>query len=236
MSGVGHYLCSIAVLPFEKDVVTSWLPDVLELAPQDISPPGTHPVNLLFGKERNVHLSFFPWFHIKYMEFAFVVPFVQWKDTSHQYRGPYLFTPLLFLNKLLPILAGKILYGYPKRDAVMSEKRGHYTVVEKGTEIISADFTRTTQTPNQSELDTITALLQQPDLSQSIFGPYIYATFDWNIPSAKIIAETADLDIQAGLLPNQPAIKQTVSGFPTQGQGVYHINTNWTLTLPRIAK
>lgn len=232
MHGVGHYLCTIVVLPLNVTMVQSWLPDELELAPQSITPPGTHPVNILFGDERDVHINIFPFFHIDYMEFAFVVPFVQWKHTKNAYRGPFLFTPLLFLNKELPILAGKILYGYPKRKAVITSIDEHYRVVEKGNLIISGDFQTTAQHPAQTEFDTLNSLLQQPNISQSILGPFVCAVFDWNLTPVKITARQADVDIVAGLLPNQPELKQQVSGFDFSQGAAYFLDTVWTLTMP----
>lgn len=236
--GTGHYLCSIGVLPVDAATVASWLPQEIELAPQNLTPHGTHPVNLLFGKELDVHLHPFLYPRIDYGEFAVVVPFTQWKSYDYKYKGPFLFTPLLYLDNWAGIEAGRILYGFPKKRAFFNITQNLYEVIEADTnvKIVEARILEDLGAPSAQELSHLSELIQQPSLSQKTDGSYVGSGFNWAISSSTIATKKADIAFTQWWMPSLP--EPTTRDWSIDGLkdlskgGFYHIDTQWTLTLP----
>lgn len=236
--GQGHYLCHIGVIAVDASTVASWLPPEIELDDQDITPHGTHPVNLLFGKELDVHIHPFSFAHIDYGEFAVVVPFTRWKSTNYKYRGPFLFTPLLYLDNWVGIEAGRILYGFPKKRASFNITMDTYEVLEADSNlsIIKTQMDPLDSKPTKSELDKISRLIQQPSLSQKTDGSYVGSGFFWDIHNASIIPERARIEFSRWWMPTLNTGKphvvdvEGISDFSTGG--FYFMDTVWSLTLP----
>ena len=237
--GVGHYLCHIGVIVVDAETVASWLPPEIELDDQNITPKGTHPVNLLFGKELDVHLHPFSFANIDYGEFAVVVPFTRWKSKDYRYRGPFLFTPLLYLDNWAGIEAGRILYGFPKKRAKFNITDNFYEVIEDDTNvsIVECQIEKYIDVPNQKDIDNIARLIQQPSLSQKTDGSYVGSGFWWDIPKAKITAEKAQVNFTNWWMPtlpdSNPRILELDGVSDFSKGGFYHIDTVWTLTLPQ---
>ncbi|HEY1011384.1 MAG TPA: hypothetical protein VGE07_01690 [Herpetosiphonaceae bacterium] len=237
LHAVGNYLASVVTLPLEARLVGSWLPPELELAPQDITPPGTHPAHLLFGDERQVHLNWLPFFRIKYAEFAVVVPFVQWKRAGAGYRGPFLFTPLLYLNKTLPIIAGKVLYGFPKVKAVIKTGRQRYEITDEDNHFLvtEADFSDNQAPVTTAERAVISRLIQQPSVSRMSSGRYVWSAFDWRLPEAKLTSINAEAGLRSQFIMGLPSGLTTyaASGVADYSKGgAVRMFTQWTLSLP----
>lgn len=237
LAGVGDYTATIPILALPAELLRRWLPPELELAPQTLTAPGTHPVLLLLGQERSVHVNIAPWFRIRYGEFATVMPFVQWRTPPTSYRGPYLWTPLLYLDRWLPILAGRWLYGFAKAKAVITSSADSYRVNDAETRrvLLDAQTGPSGAAPNPAEFATLATLLQQPSLSQRD-GAFICSTFDWNLPQAELSTSSADVQINQFYmygLPNGAVENYHVSGLSdlTNG-GAFHIRTTWTLSAP----
>lgn len=238
MYGTGHYLCHIGVISVPIEVVASWLPPELELAPQNITDAKHHPVNMLFGQEFDVHVHPFGFANIDYGEFAVVVPFVQWKSNSYRYKGPFLFTPLLYLDNWFGIQAGRVLYGFPKKRARFNVTKQLYEVIdaETSTRIVSCDIEQYEGKPSEHELSNIARLIQQPSLSQKTDGSYVGSGFDWQLDKAIVTSEKAKVDFENWWMPSlqtgdaRTYILDGVKDF-SQG-GFYHLDTVWTLTLP----
>lgn len=81
------------------DVATSFLPEELELAPQDISDEGMHPVVFAFGHQSHVMPAVgIEAFDISYLEFIHAVPYTQFKEgLGYPNRGPFCYSPVLYL-------------------------------------------------------------------------------------------------------------------------------------------
>jgi hypothetical protein len=235
---IGHYDCHVVVHHFPIALVQSWLPPELELMPQDISPPGFHPANLLFGLERHVDLNItalLPGF--SYNEFGLVLPYVRWKNAPYAYNGPFLYTPIIFVSEDIIAWGGDLIYGFPKRVATFSTAGASYSVMDQEVPMpyVQATFNEQATQPTPAARETITRLLQQPSVSKKANGEWFGSGFWWNIDTATLTDVKADGRIIKYLLPAVPDGEHLFAGDGTSqfaNGAAYKIVTDWTLTLP----
>lgn len=234
----GDYSVRIALQHFPNELVTSWLPDELELAPQTISPPGFHPGNLLFGIERKVYFNVNPLFKFNYHEFGLVLPYIQWKDKKYPYNGPFLFTPIIFVDNSMVSFGGQVVFGFPKRMAKFAIGGGHYEASDDQvhTPYVDVAYSPLGTTPGPQAIADITDCLQQPSVSQKKDGTYTESGFWWNIPTASFEDVSIDGKIIEYMLPGVASGNERIvqaSGTSDFSKGAaYHMKTRWTLTLP----
>lgn len=233
--GVGTYTSVITVLPLASGLVQRWLPPELELAPQTLTPPNTHPVNFMFGQQQKVQANLLPWFQMNYFEFAVVVPHIQFRGAvRYTPRGPHLYTPLLFLDQWPAIWAGDLAYGFPKRHAQITWTDNVYTVTRAGQRQAQGTFAEAQATLTAPEYEKVTQLLCQPTVSQSPWGGYVYSVFDWRLSPAQVQAQSAQIEIAAQVLPNQPAVRGGGTGLQDLATGgAFWLQPTWTLTPPQ---
>lgn len=232
----GHYQVHIVVHHFPIELVCSWLPPELEVMPQQFSPEGFHPVNLLFGQESHVGLDGIG--IMSYNEFGMVIPFIRWKNAKYAYNGPFLFTPCIFVDKDLISFGGEVVYGFPKRIAKFSISDTSYTVMDNSW---PSDYARTTlDTTNTACSDearlAITNLLQQPSVSQMADGSWSSSGFWWNLSTGTMVDANMQGAIIRYLLPGVPDGQRPFEGHGTSDfskGSAYQLVTDWTLTLPR---
>lgn len=235
--GAGDYNATIAIVPLPLEQVRQWLPPELEPAPQTVTPPATHPMLFLMGKERRVHANIAPWFNIRYGEFAAVLPYTQWRKPPRNDRGPYLFTPLLYLDSWLPIWAGRILYGFAKAKATITATPSQYVITDPETkhQLLKANLSPDGVRLNPSHVAILTTLLQQPSLSNRD-GTYVYSQFNWNLPKAQLHSKAVELEVNQFFMYGLPSgvDRYHVAGVDDlQHGGAFHIQTHWTLSAPQ---
>jgi hypothetical protein len=236
---IGHYKVHIVVHHFPLDLLRTWLPPELEPMPQRFSPEGTHPVNLLFGVESEVEVNWTKMLPgVGYNEFGMVIPFIRWKEAKYAYNGPFLFTPIIFVDKDLISFGGEVVYGFPKRIANFSISDTSYAVLDNSW---PSDYVRTSvETTNNACSDdarrSITNLLQQPSVSQKADGSWSSSGFWWNLDTGTMVDANMKGNIIRYLLPGVPDGTRAFEGTGTadfkQGAG-YQLVTDWSLTLPR---
>jgi hypothetical protein len=110
----GRITVSIVLLPLPQAAVEKLLPKNLALASQKFTRAGAHPVIFAFTEEVNLHLALqkFRFFRCPdYSEFVLAIPYVQKKGDSRL----FLYPAQLYLNRLVPTVAGWLGYGLPKR-------------------------------------------------------------------------------------------------------------------------
>ncbi len=234
----GQYSVRIAVQHWPDELVASWLPPELELAPQSVSPAGHHPCNLLFGIERKVYFNINPLFKFDYHEFGLVIPYTRWKDPRYTYDGPFLFTPIIFVDSKLVSFGGEVVFGFPKRIAQFDIGDGSYKAADPQvhTPYVEVEYAPLGTKPDEQAIVQITDCLQQPSVSQKKDGRFMGSGFWWNADTATFTDIELDGRIIEYLLPGVA----TGTTRPLQARGTerfqdgaaYHMQTTWTLTLP----
>jgi hypothetical protein len=111
--------------------VRRMLPAGLELGDQRVTPPGTHPVILLFNDLFRAHMnipSLLP--SLTYNEHTIGIPYsyVTRGPLTGSTPGPYYYMPSLELDNLSAILGGRLFWGYNKRLAHFESTAGRYTI------------------------------------------------------------------------------------------------------------
>ena len=123
----GHLDVTVAIIAPPAAEVRAWLPQGLSLAPQTMTPPGTHPVTLMFGEHSHVR----PWFMPpsaggSYGEWIVATPALDWTDDGG-HGTSWAYMSRLFLSSPWFVFLGW-LYAYPKVLARVSAPPGAYTV------------------------------------------------------------------------------------------------------------
>lgn len=237
---IGHYEVNIAVHQFDLELLRTWLPPELEPMPNPYAAPGKHPVNLLFGFESEVEVNWTKWLPgVSYHEFGMVIPYIRYKDPKYAYNGPFLFTPIIFVDKDLISFGGEVVYGFPKRIGQFSISDTSYAVLDTAW---PSDYVRTAiqsdgSTPTPAAGRTaVTNLLQQPSVSQKSDGSWSSSGFWWNLETATITEAAQQGNIIRYLLPGVPDGKVPFEGSGTSDftkGGAYKLVTDWSLTLPQ---
>ena len=143
LRGVGTLRNLTLALP--TDTVRRFLPHGLELGPQEMTPPGTHPVIIGFHDMFRLHASvpsLVP--SMTYHEHSVGVPYcyVTRGSITTASPGPYFFMPILLLDNLWA-LGGILFWGYAKRLASISVDANRFRVTQLGGEpVVSITFDR----------------------------------------------------------------------------------------------
>lgn len=236
LKGTGDYLAFIVVIPLANESVQQMLPEALELAPQNLTPAGEHPVTLMFGHQMNVHAEHLKIFDLDYLEAAVSVSYVRWAEPGAGYRGPFLFSPRIFPNETLPILLG-FFYGLAKQKASIGMDETHYIVdahdsndlLVSGDFVLKSDFAPASSYPL---FKGIPSLMQQPIIGQTELGPFVCSQFDWNFDQAQIRAIEAEVHIAQAFTPGLPVGRFPRPSIETDPLGAFQLKTQWTLSRP----
>jgi|LNFM01.1.fsa_nt_gb hypothetical protein len=236
---IGHYEVHICVHQFDVDVLRSWLPPELELMDNPYSAKGKHPANLLFGYETEVEVNWTKWLPgVSYHEFGVVIPYVRYKDAKYAYNGPFLFTPIIFVDKDLISFGGEVVYGFPKRIGKFSVSDTAYAVLDTAwpSDYVRAAIADTNNQVQPEGRKAITNLLQQPSVSQKADGSWSSSGFWWNLDTAQMTDASVQGNVTPYYLPGLPMDKRPFEGSGscdfTKG-GAYKLVTDWSLTLPQ---
>lgn len=233
----GDFSVRIAVQHFPVDLVRTWLPGELELAPQTIAPDGFHPCNLLHGIESRVYFNLNPLFKLKYHEFGLVLPYVQWKDKRFPYNGPFLFTPIIFVDSCIVSFGGDVVFGFPKRMAEFHVTAERYSCADPQVHLpyVEARYKPIGTKPNGAGREAICDCLQQPSVSQKKNGSFLGSGFFWGLSNARFDDIEIDGQMTQYLLPgvaNGQHPYQARGTSDVRSGAAYHLQTRWTLTLP----
>lgn len=233
----GDFDVTVLVVPFPREEVAGWLPPAVELGPQTITSADLHPTYILLGRERDVYFNGWPIYRFRYHEFALVVPFTQWREPGRAYRGPFLYTPLIFVDHPLVSWGGNLMYGFAKTDARFEVSEGRYAVTDlHGHPFAAFEHRETGEAPGAVARATIAAIMQQPSIAFSTRGRYLCSGFDWRLDAGTITDAAVDGAIVERVLPNAPGRRRglRLEGTAELGAGgAFRLRTRWVLSPPR---
>jgi hypothetical protein len=212
------------------------LPNQLELAPQDLTPPGQHPILLLFGRQQHVRPNFLHTKGQDYLEFIVAVPYVQWAVPGYPYHGPFAFLPRLYLDHWLPTVLGW-LCGFAKRRAIMAETADAYEVRFLLTQKLAirgnfagrgdlrppADF---------SHFEPMRDVFLLPLVTRMAMGYCVCLDFDWHLDKAQLQAVDGRVDVGHAFVPGLPVDSFVVKGLDDAPLGAFRFVVPWSLTRP----
>ena len=127
---IGNGMTRVVTLALPSLKVRAFLPAGLELGPQEVTPPGTHPVIFLFHGFSECQWSFPTLLRsMKFHEQTVGVPFTHVMAGHGPGReGPYYFMPKLYLDDLFVRMSGLMLWGFDKEMASINVTAERYTV------------------------------------------------------------------------------------------------------------
>ncbi len=248
----GLYRAGAHVISASIESARQVLPPELELAPQDVSEPGTHPLVFMFGFQKDVRHVLFGWpatipflEPADYTEFVFAVPFVQLKPQfrkSGAYHGPFYYMPRLFLDASLPIALG-YLYGFHKQRRQISADRhdfeilnsdGHAPMLRAHFSDPSAPFASASDVPAFRSLQK---LLSLPVIGKLSIGYYLCSRFTWNDgeegkAGLQVAPAASTLEVLTPFFPGAQALSSSSSGLGHETLGSFRMISNWRLRGP----
>ena len=219
------------------------LPKGLTLAPQTITPEGTHPVGILANQQINVRMSILPQLlgYAPYNEAIIGISYVQVEGQE----GVFTYLPNLYLDSRRAQLDGVYYYGYNKRMGKMFMADDRYSVATpSGTPIWSAKYAQRDFARRLTDYDSmgmIHRLTEQVIVAKNQFGHWQYSNLDFGLSSAYVVGIHAEIDIHDAALADLPAgkmiaqpLSRTVDPKATKHPlpGAFRIWTSWTLSNP----
>ena len=216
MRATGRLEGVIAIADLAAAVAAALLPPGLELLPQNSAPAGRHPLILLFGEHGRVGAAGLR-YGLRYREFVLALPCVRPRAGP---RGPFCHLPLLLLDRRLPVLLGRWLYGFAKRLAGIRWTANGFDIARRsdGAPLLEARCRPLALGPASAP---VRGLLEQPLISGG--GPrWRYARFDFGWAQARLQAVEAEIAIDPGLLTGLPV-------GPIRVERAFRLETDWTL-------
>jgi hypothetical protein len=226
---VGRMSAVVALLPVPCEAAQAMLPAGLQLAAQDVMPQDRHPLVLIMGKQSDVRPRAAP-LGAGYLEFILAVPFVG--HCARGPRGPFCYCPRLFLDRRLPTLAGRLLYGYVKRRATIRMTESSYRIadLEGGESLLSADF-RATGAAVEPSRSGISAPFDLPVVSEAARG-WRYSCADCGLERAFVQPVELHLVIHRPFVSGLPVGEFLIADADGDGARAFRIRTSWRLDGP----
>ncbi len=233
------------------------LPAGLELGPQSVTPPGTHPVILSFNSMFRAVMSvptLLP--TLTYQEFTVGVPFTMLRPgalgramgallgrSDSQAQGPYYYMPRLFLDSVLATLGGMMFWGYAKKLARFKLSEGRYAIdAENGAPQIALDWEAEGEPQPLAafpHFDPVREMLAQSVVSQmpAALGPiFVLSQFNKDWRQATLRPLRTSVRIEAEFLPGLGATTLPADGrapgIADSVLGSYELNAPWILGMP----
>jgi len=239
----GRYDAIIGVLAMPTEQVTQLVPaNAVQLATQDVTPAGTHPVVFGFGRHHDAHLVHLEWLYKQsYFEFFLGVPYVNVsvRGDGGVTTAPVYYLPRLFLDKFWAVAGGVWWWGFEKQLAQISREGDRYSVrgFLGNEDIISL---QTGAMSPKGSLETFPYLYQLADMiSQPLLtkvlarlGPWSTSMFDWDWNQAEIWSVEARMTIADAFLPGLTTGTFEFPGIKDVPLGAFRIRTSWTLSVP----
>jgi Acetoacetate decarboxylase (ADC) len=233
----GIYGACVVTWSLKTEIVNQILPRMLELAPQDWTAPGLHPVLFMFGRQSNVRPNFVPVPGLFYEELIVAIPYIQWRDDRYAYRGPYVYPPRLYLDHLLPTLLGWIP-GYPKRLARIRAEEHTFQVSHlfRDQPVIHARFSSKGEPRPMGDFPLFSAtaaMLGQPILGKAfLVGPFVGTFLNFELERALIQPADAELWIDRQFLGGLPVGKIQTPGIDEVPLGAFRFIVPWNVGPP----
>ena len=244
LNGYGTQRGVTVALP--SDRVRDFLPAGLELGEQHVSPPGTHPVIILFNDMFRAQMSIptlLP--NMTYHEHSLGVPFSYispgWLTPGNP--GPYYFMPRLHLDNVFATLGGLLFWGFAKRMANFTVTADHYAVAsETGQPITSLSWKATGKHLPIGEyryFEPVRQMLAQPVVSMvpASLGPFfVLSDFDkqWDVATVRPLETAMDIFVEyvPGFTSGRYPKAGRAPGIDASVIGSYELRSPWRLSLP----
>ena len=207
------------------------LPAGLELLPQTVAPAGRHPLVLLLGEHSRVGLQGLP--------LRAPLPRARARAAVRRPRdgppGPFCYLPVLLLDRRLPTLLGRWLYGFAKRRVAWTgfEDGCALARLEDGASLLSARYAATGPRERAGELADfarVRCLFEQPLISRARRGRFRHARFDFALDQATVQPMTAEVVFHQSIRPGMPLGPGPIRAPGPGGPAAFRIETAWTLT------
>jgi hypothetical protein len=219
------------VLDLPADRLPALLPDGLELLPQTMVAAGRHPLVLLLGAQSAVGPDLLP-FGLSYLEFVLALPFVRPRGGP---EGPFCHLPVLLLDRRLPTVLGRWLYGFAKRRAACRRSEDSFVIarLEDGAALLSARYAATATMARAAELEDfqdLRCLFEQPLISPERGGRWRYARFDFDLARAALQPVAAEVMFHRAFLPGMPFGPDPIRAPGPGASAAFRLATAWTLS------
>ena len=158
-------------------------------------------------------------FGLRYRELVIAVPFVRPRDGP---PGPFCHLPLLLLDRRLPTLLGRWLYGFAKQRATIRRTTDHFDAMSRsdGAPLLEARFAPMAGAP---DLKPALGLLEQPLISAGPRGRWRCSRFDFGFERAGLGGVEAEVVVHPGLL------RRSADGPDPGSIRAFRLETAWRL-------
>jgi hypothetical protein len=185
----GEYLVTLLFSYIPLADVKATLAGELRINPANVQPDGTHAVIYMFGYTENMHRVWNPFRGPSYLEYAVGIPNV-YLNGDEGYLGPFLYLPVLHLNRLYPTILGR-LAGYRKFLSRIKTTENTYEIRKlwSGTPMVSATFepVGVVEDPaHESNLEKWQGLLGQPNANPYLWGQTLFLHYHWGWNCSRI--------------------------------------------------
>jgi uncharacterized protein with NAD-binding domain and iron-sulfur cluster len=222
-----------------EDVAKLLPPGLFLDPPLDLEPPpdsrGLHPIVFLFSRQKNVRPGFVPFGGVRYHEIIELIPFVQRDSIDAPSGGPFSYMPYLFLDEVAPVWIGVNLYGFNKRLARIASDGGSFElqcdIGEISTNLSEKGLPG--KAPRFSRLKTMRQLLENPFISLTTNGVFVYSHLDFCFDAATFQGVSGEVGLGAPFDPfSSPPATFPVHSILDHDFGAFRFQTNWTLSVP----
>jgi Acetoacetate decarboxylase (ADC) len=235
-----------AFLQAEVQFLQALLPPDLELAPQQYTPAGYHPLLLMFNKTQlhtndnleRIAKEYNLGLNLNYNEFIVMLPYVQFKDASYNKDAPYCFLPVLYLDSLLAVLGGRVFWEFNKELARFTTDGVEYRVASELTD--TTLFYSTTYMSGVPVLDqqlgnfnAIAPILSLPVIEH---GPYGYVSSIYSVAYQNQYITPGSIQIVNQSCKYFPSGALNIPSIETQQLGCFNLNYDWSLTYINLIK
>ena len=233
----GTYTSHVLTFTLQLDAITAMLPPGLEPAQQTITPPGTHPVLLMMGRQQDVHaeLGALRGPGVSYDELFFGVPFVNRVTQAGKRLGPFMFGPVLYVDRLLPFIMG-YFWGFAKEDVTIVADGLNYEVRDSRGPILMAEFAAQGSWGPPSSFPNFQVyppMFQQSGIGRTLLGFYLCFAFQHNsIEQAQIRSAGSTLEIFRPFVKGMDPGTYRSPGIESLPFGAFQMTNSWTLQPP----
>ena len=226
---VGRMTAIVAILPVPREAAQAMLPAGLGLAAQNYTPGDRHPLVLILGQQSDVRPRPLP-LGSDYLEFILAVPFVEHRGRAR--HGPFCYCPRLYLDRRLPTIVGRLLYGYDKRRATIRMTESSYRIADLagGEVLLTANFRTTGAAVEPSRSGAVT-LFDLPVISQAARG-WWYSFADFGLDRAVVQPVELALVIHRPFVSGLPVGEFRIAGVEADAARAFRIRTSWRLAGP----
>lgn len=233
----GQIGAAIVTLALPAQDVEQLLPPGLQLLAQRLSPRGTHPVGLIFADQRQVRANFLPAGGMRYQECAIAIPFVGFSDAQRAAPVPLMLLPALYLDRVLPTLAGRLFYGYRKHLARSSgaPTQRKVTGLLGGAALLRSRLSRDGPPGSAYDFEYLGALremMRQPIVTPDPLRGWLYSFIDYRFELATITPLRGSVEAAAAVLGADSPRSWPVASVRQAPLGAFQFDGGWTLTNP----